>query len=147
MPGRVPAIEHSTMPATTATKNAYWWSRPRSLGLPRSAGFIWNGAAVVTTPRLRQRKLLNGSEAAHVRVPGTIPDLRVRRTDASRAWSSVRTAPRSQETDTDAERNLRGLGRHLDTRRPYGEPAGIRRDAARRPGRRHRHRPRPDDRP
>ena len=50
MPGRVAAIEQSTTPQTSATKNAYWCSRPRSLGLPRSAGFIRNGAEVVTAP-------------------------------------------------------------------------------------------------
>src|SRR5690242_20904869 len=78
MPGRLSAIEQSTTPHTAATKNAYWCSRPRSRGLPRSAGFIRNGAVVVTPPRLRHRKLLAGSEAAHHGASGKMMFMRVR---------------------------------------------------------------------
>src|SRR3954467_14532714 len=83
MPGRVSATEHSTMPQTTAMKKAYWWRRPRSRGLPRSVGFMRNGALVVTTPRLRHRKLLAGSEAAHGRGSGRMTVMRVRRAGGS----------------------------------------------------------------
>ena len=47
-PGRVAAIEQSTMPQTTATKKAYVCSQPRIRGLPMSTGFRRSGAEVVT---------------------------------------------------------------------------------------------------
>src|SRR3954468_18812041 len=71
-------MELSTMPQTRATKNAYWCRRPRRRGLPRSAGFIRNGAEVVTPPRLRHRKLLTSSEAAHPGASGKMSVMRVR---------------------------------------------------------------------
>src|SRR5439155_16390938 len=63
VPGLVAASAQSTMPARTATPKAYACSQPRMRGLPMSTGL--SRVVVVMPSRLRERRLLTGSEIGH----------------------------------------------------------------------------------